>query len=141
MNERTAADGRLTPDELEWLAAVEAEWQGTTPGTWYPHATDDEWFQSALYVSTDPGETDRGFVNDDLRRMSETPGEQADSQRVIAITLLQRPRLADVDACDANTLFIANVHQYLPRLLTLARRLDAALAACEQQRSAADGNG
>ncbi len=134
MNDRTAFPGRLTQDELEWLATVEPEWQGTTAGTWYPHATDDDWFQCALYVSTEPsGEGHYGYPHDDLRGMSENSAEQADPEQVIAITLLQRPRLAIAEASDQNTLFIAHAHQHVPRLVALIRRLDDALAECERR--------
>ena len=112
MSEGMAVAGCLTRDELDWLATVEAEWQDTTPGTWYPHATDDDWLQSAFYVSTEPSDTGYdGYPHDDRQGMSENPAEQADPARVVAITLLQRPRLAIAEACDQNTLFIANAHQ------------------------------
>jgi hypothetical protein len=55
--------------------------------------------------------------------------EQASHEKVAAITLLQEPRLANPSECDQNTLFIADIHQQLPRLLALIKRLDKALNA------------
>lgn len=136
MHDTRTADGRLTPDERAWLAAVEAEWRATTPGTWYAHATDDDRYQNARYVSAEPSETgDRAsLAHDDGQGMAEGSGDQADPRQVVAITLLQSPRLADVRECNQNTLFIANVHQHMARLLTLVGRLDEALGARETPR-------
>src|SRR5437879_5577764 len=109
----------LTPEESAWLAAVENEWSKTTPGDWYAHHTDDAHYMNAMYVNTVPGPTQLGFVVDDGTGMAAGAKDQADHEQVVAITLLQEPRLADSEECDENTLFIANVHQHVPRLLAL----------------------
>jgi len=112
---------KLTQSEREWLAAIEAEWAATTPGTWYAHLTDDAHYMNATYVSTVPGPVTQGFVVDNNNGMAEGSPNQAEHERVVAITLLQEPRLADADQSDPNTLFIAHVHQHIPRLLDLTR--------------------
>ena len=115
----------LTDEERAWLASVEAEWSRTTSGPWYAHHTDDALFMSATYVSTDavPGSRRVGFLVDEGTGLAVGSPDQADHEKVVAITLLQEPRLADPEESDANTLFIANVHQHVPRLLALIQRL------------------
>jgi hypothetical protein len=119
---------QLTPIEQTWLADVEREWTATTPGTWYAHASDDELFSTARYVSTQPPRRGQEFVHDNRRALFAGSKDQADPERVVAITLLQNPSLAEADQCDPNTLFIAHMHQHLPRLLAVIRRLNDALA-------------
>lgn len=75
--------------------------QAAKQGPWFPRATDDASFMNARYVGLDEGP---GFVHDGANGMA--LGE-ADATRVIAITLLQEPRLADCDECDENAKFIA----------------------------------
>ena len=113
----------LTAHERAWLAAVEDEWSGTTPGDWYAHITDDALYMNASYVSTVPGPRRLGFVVDEGTGMAAGSHDQADHERVVAITLLQEPRLADPAQSDENSRFIANAHQHIPRLLRLIRDL------------------
>ena len=119
---------RLTPSEQDWLADVEREWAATTPGTWYAHASDDQLFSTARYVSTQPPRRGQELVHDNRRALFAGSADQADPEQVVAITLLQNPELAAADECDPNTLFMAHVHQHLPRLLAVIRRLNDALA-------------
>src|SRR5690349_1183827 len=98
----------LTAAELAELARLEA---AATPGPRYPHATDDEVFMNARYVSIDPGPTVRRVTVDGVEHVMDighwthdggngmAPGypDQAISDHVVAITLLQAPRLADLD--------------------------------------------
>lgn len=108
----------LTDEEL---TEIEVRANAATPGPWYAHATDDEVFSNARYISLEPGE----FRHDNKRSMDSQSDERADSEQVIAITLLQSPRLADCDECDENTLFIAHARSDIPRLIAEIRRLRA----------------
>jgi len=124
----------LTQDERAWLAEVEAEWAATSPGEWYPHQGDDVYSMSALYVSADIGagwsDIDRLWVVDSGPTMAAEAPEQADHAQVVAITLLQEPRLVDPEECEQNALFIAHAHQHIPHLLAVIKRLNDAIAAC-----------
>lgn len=73
-----------TPDEL---AAIRARAEAATSGPWYAHATDDEWSMNARYVSTTPGRMEHDG------EWGMTTGTAPYSE-VVAITLLQTPRLA-----------------------------------------------
>ena len=103
--------------------------QAAKQGPWFPRATDDASFMNARYVGLDEGP---GFVHDGANGMA--LGE-VDSKRVIAITLLQEPRLADCDECDENTEFIAAANpttvlallDEIERLRELLRVADVAL--------------
>lgn len=110
------------------LAEIRQRCEAATPGPWYPKATDDACCMNARYVSLVPGE----WRHDDGRGMA----EPADYASVVAITLLQSPRLACVsdERWDENTLFIAHAREDLPALLEvveaavkarLAARLEA----------------
>jgi hypothetical protein len=123
VGKKLAHSRALTADELAWLADVEDEWHGTTRGDWYAHLTDDAYFMNATYVSTVPGPLQLGFVVDGGTGMAAGAHDQAEHEQVIAITLLQEPRLADSEQSDENTRFIANVHQHIPRLLAMIREL------------------
>lgn len=81
----------MTADE--WLADMEAKAKAATPGAWHIIETDDERFMSAVYVATTPEDA--------------TPGETPEN--VIAVTLLQSPRVACIadEKWDENTTFIA----------------------------------
>lgn len=62
----------------------------------------------------------------DVRRGIEAKGdEQEPPGQIVAVTLLQWPRLADVDdgRWDENTRFIAHVREDVPRLIAEIRRL------------------
>lgn len=111
----------ISDDEL---AEIEARAGAATPGPWYAHATDDEVFSNARYVSVQPGE----FRHDNKRGMDSQSDERADSEKVIAITLLQSPRLAECNECDENTLFIAHARSDIPRLIAEIRRLKAGVS-------------
>lgn len=77
----------------QWLADMEAKAKAATPGAWHIIETDDERFMSAVYVATTPEDA--------------TPGETPEN--VIAVTLLQSPRVACIadEKWDENTTFIA----------------------------------
>lgn len=118
----------LTPSERQWLSIIEAEWKATTSGLWYAHLTDDAYAMTAAYVSTEPGETKHGLIVDRGTQLAAGLPVQVDHEHVVAITLLQEPRLVDPDEAEDNARFIANAHQRIPQLLALIRRLDDALA-------------
>lgn len=108
------------------LAEIEVRVAKATPGPWYARATDDVAFMNARYVGTQPvAPGDAEFRHDGLCGLSEDGG---DSRNVVAITLLQLPRLADLDECDENTEFIAHAREDVPRLVAEVRRLRARLA-------------
>ena len=77
----------------QWLADLEAKAKAATPGAWHIIEADDERFMSAVYVATTPEDA--------------TPGETPEN--VIAVTLLQSPRVACIsdEKWDENTAFIA----------------------------------
>ena len=98
-----------------------------TPGPWYARATDDEVFMNLRYVTTEPA----SFEHDGCRSFTEGIVQSGD---VVALTLLQHPRMADPDKFDENTLFIAQAREGWPHAIeraikaeTLARELVAAL--------------
>ena len=102
-------------DRLEQLA------KDASPGPWYAKATDDDVSMSALYVSTVPGP----FAHDQKRSMEEPSDIYED---VVAITLLQSPRLADIaDAkWNENAHYIAAVSpDVVLELIAEVRRLHA----------------
>lgn len=102
------------------LDEIEARLNAATPGPWYVHYTDDEFFMNATCVSTQPGPE----CHDHLRGMA--PGE-CDETSVVAITLLQYPRLADVDdgRWDENAELIAHAPEDLRYLLDALREAEA----------------
>lgn len=115
----------MTKPARDW----ERDWelcQRATPGPWYPRATDDERFMNAQYVSTDPGP---GWLHDGEQGMSV---EECEPEKVIAITLLQTPRLASVEdgKWDENTEFIAEAREALPYWLQRVKELEDALRQC-----------
>lgn len=79
-----------------------------TPGSWHKHATDDAYFMNALYISTEPSDGS----HDGMQGMG-LQDEQVDHESVIAITLLQAPRIADAPKFEANTNFIAHAPEDL----------------------------
>jgi len=114
----------LSKDERDRLCTLYAK---TTEGAWYPRATDDEVFMNARYVSTEPGPELYGnetMVHDGRRGMDYA---HCDCGKVVCITLLQSPRLADVDDArwDDNTIFIAESHNAFPKLLDAIDALEA----------------
>lgn len=139
---------RLEVGELDDLMLL---WSHTTPGRWYPRATDDNMAMNARFVGVRPNpgdepdkmQHDNGMgmaANDPLggeapvNDPAAPPSDKEPSEQVVAITLLQSPRLADADEYDANTEFIAKMHQYLPRLLHLIHMQSEHILALEQQR-------
>lgn len=106
------------------LIEIETRASAATPGPWYAHATDDNVFSNARYVSLEPGE----FRHDGKQSMDEESHDKADSEKVIAITLLQSPQLADCDECEENTVFIAHARSDIPRLIAEIRRLRAMIS-------------
>jgi hypothetical protein len=108
------------------LVEIERRAVAAAPGPWFARATDDGAFMNARYVGLDPiAPDDHDFRHDELQGMSEGEGK---SNRVIAITLLQYPRLADGPNEDENTEFIAHAREDVPRLVAEVRRLRAELA-------------
>ena len=77
----------MTADE--WLTDLEAKAKAATPGAWHIIEADDERFMSVDYVATTP--------------------EDATPENVIAVTLLQSPRVACIadEKWDENAAFIA----------------------------------
>lgn len=141
-------DDTLTDEELAELERLE---QAATAGPWYPHATDDEVFMNARYVSTEPGPTMRRvklsdgehvidvgkWTHDGAQGMADGNKDQAQSDKVVAVTLLQAPRLADPDQCDENTELIAALRNAAPRLLAELAELRAENARLRGERDAA----
>jgi len=118
-----------------------------TPGPWYPRATDDDKFMNALYVCSVPGPRRPDEPNADLfasgyhglmfdggNSMAYGFPDQAQSDSVIAITLLQSPRLADNNECDENTEFIAAARTAVPQLLMEVFKLRQQLVMAQQER-------
>lgn len=102
-------------DELDKLH------EAATPAPWYAHATDDEYFMNARYVGTRPSDN----CHDDGNGLAAGWPDQEPPESVIAITLLQQPRLADNNKCDENMLLIAALRNSYPRLAAEIRRLTA----------------
>lgn len=103
----------------QWLADMEAKAKAATPGAWHIIEADDERFMSAVYVATTPEDA--------------TPGETPEN--VIAVTLLQSPRVACIadEKWDENTAFItaANPATVL-RLVAMLRILGNQLETLQQ---------
>lgn len=110
------------------LAEIEARANAATRGPWFAHATDDQMFMNARYVSITPG----SFHHDEGNGMAEGWSSQVDSETVVAITLLQSPRLVDPDEMDENTEFIAAARFDVPALVMEVRRLRTALVIAKQ---------
>jgi hypothetical protein len=103
----------------DYLAMLDKLCSKTTPGPWYPRAGDDDMCMNARWISTDPGVGYRhnGFIY-------EHP-----SDKCVAITLLQSPRLADVNDCyDRNMEFICEAKYAVPKLIAKVRELTELLA-------------
>jgi len=101
------------------LAQIEERAASATPAPWYAHATDDCSHTNARYVSIEPSD----FSHDNKEGLCEDSPDQAQPKAIIAITLLQSPRLATVAACDENTIFIAHARTDVPTLVAEVRRL------------------
>lgn len=105
-----------TEDLARWDALARA----ATPGPWYARHTDDQSYMCCDFVSTEPGVRkghDGGHIDD------------VDPGTVVALTLLQSPRLAEADAYEANVEFIAASRTAIPALLAEVAELQAERAA------------
>lgn len=107
----------MKPVDEKRLAEIVERANKASEGPWYPHATDDDLFMNARYVSTESGD----LYHDGARGMAE--GE-CDDNVVVAITLLQSPRLAGIDDAkwDENTAFIAHAREDVPDLAEALRQ-------------------
>lgn len=111
-----------------YLAEVEARVSKTTPSPWYPIMTDDRLFMTAKYVGLDL----RGKLNSTGLYVDEEPDqilidEKVDSERLIATTCLQSPRVVWQDDGGANAVFIARARDDVPALISEIRRLNKLL--------------
>lgn len=107
----------MTADE--WLADLEDKAKAATPGAWHIIEADDERFMSAVYVATTPEDA--------------TPGETPEN--VIAVTLLQSPRVACIadEKWDENATFIAAANPAtVLRLVGMVRILGNQLETLQQ---------
>ena len=105
-----------------------------TPGPWYPQATDDRLCMNASYVSTDP--------KSGLRDMDPQSAERdCRPGSVVAITLLQSPRLANVrdQRWDENTDLIAYYRTAAPALAREVQRLQITVEGYEERTIALQG--
>jgi hypothetical protein len=112
------------------LSEIESRCDAATPGPWYARLTDDAFFMNSLYVSTHQGSQQDGSWSLDNKRGLEVGGKhQEPPGQVIAITLLQQPRLADVvdKKWGENTLFIAHAREDIPKLIAEIRQLQKKL--------------
>ena len=110
----------MTDDKLTFLRELDAL---ATPGPWYVHFTDDDYAMNATFVSTVPP----AEHEDDGRGLGEGWPEQVPPSTVIAITLLQHPRLADVSdgKWDVNARLVVATRTHLNGLLAEIDRLRA----------------
>lgn len=78
------------------LAEIRKRAEAATPGPWYPRATDDDSYMNARYISIE--ESPKGFMHDGRCGM----GEDCEPEKVIAVTLLQRPAFATIGSDGLN---------------------------------------
>ena len=104
-----------TPLLDDWLAAAEARALAATPGPWHVRYLDDEQAMNLVAVSTVP---DTGL---------DERWPEFDHGQVVATTLVQHPRYADVadQRWDENAAFIAHAREDIPALIAEVRRLRA----------------
>lgn len=115
----------------EQLAKVKTLTAGMTPGPWFVVWTDDTCSMNAVYVGT----KDRGLDHDNQIGMDGSRfGE------VVAITLLQEPRLAchDSESWDANAELIAAAPDLLDTINANVKRLHALTTTSEKLLAAID---
>lgn len=100
------------------LADMQGRADAATAGPWFVRQLDDDAAMSLVAVST-VADTGRG---------ERWPG--FDHEQIIAATLVQQPRYADVHdrRWDENAQFIAHARQDIPRLIAEVRRLRLLLA-------------
>src|SRR6476619_382117 len=117
----------LTSDEL---LAIESRCNAASPGPWYPRASDDGHSMTGFYVGLRPGpvHSSAELVHDN-RHGLDINSHDFDPD-IIAITLLQCPRMVDQEYEDHNTIFIAHAREDVPRLINEVRRLQRELEAC-----------
>lgn len=100
------------PSEVEQrLREIEERASRATSGPWYAHNPDDDMSMNVFLVATTPEEPDPWW-----------DGEE-EAKKVVAITLLQSPRVADVadGRWEENAGFIAHAREDVPWLLSLLR--------------------
>ena len=99
---------KLDEDYLTFLDSLNT---AATASPWYPRSGDDSHCMNARWVSTEQ--------SDKFCYLYDEP-----STSVIAITLLQQPRLADIpDDYDANMSLICEYRSAVPLLINEIRRL------------------
>lgn len=118
--------------DLDKLEALE---KAATPGLWYAHATDDTYCMNARYIGTRPSE----FVHDNLRGLAPSSPDKEPPNDVIAITLLQQPKLANNEHYEENMELIVALRNAAPELIELARE-NAALKAEVERLKIANNN-
>lgn len=93
------------------IREIEERASRATPGPWYAHNPDDDMSMNVFLVATTPEEPDPWW-----------DGEE-EAKKVVAITLLQSPRVADVadGRWEENAGFIAHAREDVPWLLSLLR--------------------
>lgn len=93
------------------LREIEERVSKATPGPWYAHNPDDDYSANVFLVAITPEEPNPWW---------DGPSE---SQKVVAITLTQFPRLASVadGRWEENAGFIAHAREDVPWLLSLLR--------------------
>jgi|GEM_PF-1330345 len=101
----------MTPEQEQRLREIEERVIKATPGPWYAHNLDDDMSMNVFLVATTPEEPDPWW-----------DGEE-EAKKVVAITLLQSPRVADVadGRWEENAGFIAHAREDVPWLLSLIR--------------------
>ena len=106
-------------DELEKLA------KAATPGPWEVHNTDDAACMNTFYI------TENGGTDEDLDCRT---GEVPHHKEIIAITLLQDPRVADHENFEDNAYYIAASNpQTVLSLIERVRLAEAEVAALREQ--------
>jgi hypothetical protein len=109
-----------TPDPVSEaeLADMQDRADAATAGPWFVRQLDDKAAMSLVAVSTVP----------DTGRGERWPA--FDHQQIVAATLVQEPRYADVrdERWDENARFIAHARHDIPRLIAEVRRLRHLLA-------------
>lgn len=103
------------------LDALDKLNEAATPVPWNSHATDDDYFMNARFIGTRPSD---GW-HDDGNGLAVGFPDQEPPENVIAITLLQHPRLADNEKCDDNMDLIVALRNAYPAMSAELRRLRA----------------
>jgi hypothetical protein len=107
----------LAPATDARLAEIEARAEAATGGPWEVHDVDDWMCMCATYITGQNGpDTDLFFRTGE----PESPHDQ-----IVAVTLLQTPRVCDHKLSDENSSFIAHARADIPYLLAEVKRLRA----------------